>query len=175
MYSATAQSQDSCFVGVYLTKNNFTSNQVLNKINADKKGNSYKLNSNGIIKIVINDTIIKYSADTIYAVNLCGAIYRYSNKDELYAPQDFYKIEDIKGLILYTSMYWGGKEHFYSTTLTSQIHRLNINNLTTDFANNKEFLAAIKKLKNDYTNGLSSIDTENHFIINKIYNQIFKQ
>ncbi len=174
LYSATAQNQDSCFVGVYLTLNNFQHNQISNKTNTDQAGNNYKLSADGTVKISSKDAVIKYNADTIYAVNLCGSIYRYSNKGELYAPQDFYKIEDTKGLIIYTSMYWGGKEYFYSTKLNSQIHRLSIKNLSADFANNKEFLAAIKKLKKDYPNGLESKDSDKHFIINQVYNQIFK-
>jgi len=65
----------------------------------------------------------------------------------LNAQEDFYKIEEAGGLILYSSVFVSGDEIFYSTSLTSSIRRLTLKNLKEDFGNYPNFIAELEKMK----------------------------
>lgn len=167
------QTTDSCFAGVYLDLTDFIQNKVTNKINVNKKGNDIKIKMTNIVKIITSDKVIKYKVGSIYGYYLCGNKYRYSSKSEIKAPEDFYKVEEIKGLIIYTSVFWGGAEYFYSLNISSPIHRLNMNNLQKDFSENSEFISEIKKAK--LFDGLSTKNDKSEFVINLIYDKILKK
>lgn len=167
------QSSDSCYAGVYLNVTDFIQNKITNKINVNKKGNDFKIKMNYVVKIITPDTVIKYKEGSIYGYYLCGRKCRYSSKAELKAPEDFYKIEETKGLIIYTSLFWGGSEYFYSLDLSSPIHRLSMNNLQKDFSEDSELISEIKKAK--LLDGLITKTDKGSFVINLIYEKTLKK
>ena len=63
------------------------------------------------------------------------------------AQEDFYKIEEAGGLVIYSSVFVSGDEIFYSTNLTSSIRRLTLRNLKDDFWNYPDFIAKVEKMK----------------------------
>ncbi len=174
MQMAIAQ-KDTCIAGVYLTYEDLMNNHLTNKIDANIKGNKFGfILFKETIKISTPETKVKYAAGSIYGYSYCGIRFRYSPGGELYAPEDYYKINEVGGIIIYSSVFWGGSEYFYSKDLSASIHRLNINNLTKDFGDNTEFMVAIKKLKSG-ADGLSAHDKKGHFTINTIYTETIKK
>ena len=94
------------------------------------------------------DTTFKFPPGTIYGFSECGSIYRYyPGGKELNAQEDFYKIEEAGGLIIYSSVFVSGDEIFYSTNLTSSIRRLTLRNLKEDFWNYPDFITKVEKMK----------------------------
>ena len=63
------------------------------------------------------------------------------------AQEDFYKIEEAGGLIIYSSVFVSGDEIFYSKSLTSSIRRLTLKNLKEDFGNHPDFISKVEKMK----------------------------
>jgi len=177
----SAQKKDSCYAGVYLTKEDFLNNIISYKINTGAKGYKFGFavpaDWTFEIKIITPDTSMKFKAGSVYGYYECGQVFRYSpERHELYAPEDFYKIEEAGNLIIYTSEFVGGNEYFYSLDLTSPIHRLKMKNLEEDFKNDPEFLRAVKCLNRQEEPGdIVERDAEGHFIINKIYQKIVKK
>ena len=102
----------------------------------------------------------------------CGKKFRYSAGGELYAPEDFYRVEEVRGLVIYTSAFTGGNEFFYSRNLTSKIHRLNLKKIENDFKDQPAFVEAVKELNKEGERGnLEKRDTQGNFLINKIYKE----
>jgi len=174
-----SQKKDSCYAGVYLTQEDFLANRLSFVINKDAKGYKFgfpipadwKLE----IKIVRPDTVIKFKEGTVYGYSECGKVFRYFAGGELYADEDFYRIEEIKGLVIYTSAFNGGDEFFYSHSLTDKIHRLKIKNIERDFKDKQEFVDAVKRLNKTGEHGnIEKRDKEGRFIINKIYEEKIK-
>jgi hypothetical protein len=166
-----SQQTKSCIGGVYITQNDFVDNDLSYKINTAAKG--YKLSFNFpadftlTLKVVTPDTTYKFPPGTIYGFSECGSVYRfYHGGKELNAQEDFYKIEEAGGLIIYSSVFVSGDEIFYSKSLTSSIRRLTLKNLKEDFGNYPDFIAEAEKMK------LTLADRdENGFLILDLYNE----
>jgi outer membrane pore protein E len=174
MQMAIAQ-KDTCMAGVFLTYNDFMNNKLTNKIDTKIKGNEFGfVLFKETIKVITPEAKTKYAAGSIYGYSYCGVRYRYSPGGELYAPEDYYEIEEVGGIVIYSSVFWGGSEYFYSKDLSTPIHRLNINNFEKDFGNNTDFMTAIRKSKSRW-DGLSTHDKNNHFTINSIYTETIKK
>jgi hypothetical protein len=131
MPQAYAQQKDPCFGGVFLSENDFVNNRLSYSVNTSEEG--YRLSFVFpadlalSLKIVTPDTTYKFVPGSIYGFSECGNLYRYyPGGTELNAQEDFYKIEEAAGLILYSSLFVSGREIFYSTDLTSSIHRLSL-------------------------------------------------
>ena len=149
---AHSQKTDSCPAGVFITQDDFINNDLSYKINTGVK--DYKLSFTFpadftlTLKIMTPDTTFKFTPGTIYGFSECGRVYRYyPGGKELNAQEDFYKIEEAGGLIIYSSVFVSGDEIFYSTTLTSSIRRLTLRNLKEDFWNYPDFIAKVEKMK----------------------------
>jgi hypothetical protein len=168
--------KDSCYAGVYLTKDDLINNNLSHKINTSEKGNKlmfpmiadWKLE----VKIITPCNTYKFPQGSIYGYHECGRNYRYSPGGRLYAIEDFYRIEERGNLIIYTSLFNGGDEYYYSTDLDAPIRRLNMPNLKSDFYGHPNFIRAVKKIKrNGVKGGLAMQDNKGNFIINDIYEQ----
>jgi outer membrane pore protein E len=171
---AVAQ-KDTCMAGVFLTYNDFLNNKLTNKIDTKIKGNKFGfILFKETIKVITPETKIKYAPGSIYGYYYCGMRYRYSPGGELYAPEDYYKIEEMDGIVIYSSVFWGGSEYFYSKDLSTPIHRLNMSNLEKDFGDNTDFMTAVRKSKSR-SDGLSKHNKNNHFTINSIYTETIKK
>ncbi len=171
-----AQKNEPGYAGVYLTKENFINNRISYKINTGNKG--YKLEFPPIadwaleIRSVTPDSVHKFKPGTVYGYYDNGKIYRYAPDDDQYVPEDYYKIVDDKGLIIYTSEFNGGSEHYYSVDLGSPIRRLNYKNLKEDFKTRPEFVSSIKRLNDREVPGdMAKLDDQGNFIVNKIYRE----
>jgi hypothetical protein len=168
---AHSQIKEPCFAGVFITEDDFINNHLSYKINTALK--DYKLSFNFpadftlTLKVMTPDTTFKFAPGTIYGFSECGSVYRYyPGGKELNAQEDFYKIEDAGGLIIYSSVFVSGDEIFYSTSLTSSIRRLTLRNLKEDFRNYPDFIAKVEKMK------LRIADRDdNGFIIMDIYEE----
>jgi len=174
-----AQNKDACHAGVYLTKEDFISNKLSHEINKDIKGNKieFPIPADWIltIKIITPDSVFKFKQGTIYGFYDCGKKFRYSPGGRLYAPEDFYRIEEDHHLVIYTSVFVGGNEYYYSVTPTAPIQRLNIRNLKQDFVKYPEFVSNAKKLDKEEIHGnLAKRDKDGYFILNNIYEQTVK-
>ena len=149
---AHSQKTDSCFAGVFITQDDFINNHLSYKINTAVK--DYKLTFSFpadftlTLKIITPDTAFKFVPGTIYGFSECGSVYRYyPGGKEWNAQEDYYKIEEAGGLIIYSSVFVSGDEIFYSTSLTSSIRRLTFRNLKEDFWNYPDFIAKVEKMK----------------------------
>jgi hypothetical protein len=151
-HNADAQTE-GCFAGVFLNADDFIHDKLSYKIFPGEKG--YKFNFNFpadmtlTLKIVTPDTTLKFPAGSIYGYQECGKTSRFfKGGRELSAQEDFYRVEQAdEGFILYSSEFVSGEELFYSTDLTSPIHRLSIKGLRRDYRNNPDFLSNVKRLK----------------------------
>jgi hypothetical protein len=173
-----AQKRDSCFSGVYLNEQDYLANKLSYRINKNQKGNkigfSFPADLTLTLKVMTVDTTIKFKPGEIYAFNDCGRIYRYSPGEELNAQEDYYKLEEAKGMAIYTSLFISGSETFYSLDLTSSIHRLTKKNLEIDFQDHPQFLKEMKKLYKNSDGDLAEKDKDGLYIINKIYQETIK-
>ncbi len=147
-----SQQTDSCVAGVFITKNDFVNNNLSYQINTADKNHklsfTFPADFTLTLKIVTPDTTFKFTPGTIYGFSECGSIYRYyPGEKELNAQEDFYKIEEAGGLILYSSVFVSGDEIFYSTSLTSSIRRLTLRNLKEDFRSYPDFIAELENMK----------------------------
>jgi hypothetical protein len=166
-----SQQTGSCIAGVYTTQNDFVNNDLSYRINTADKG--YKLSFSFpadftlTLKVVTPDTTYKFTPGTIYGFSECGSVYRfYQGGKELNAQEDFYKIEEAGGLIIYSSVFVSGDEIFYSKSLTSSIRRLTLKNLKEDFGNYPDFIDEAEKMK------LRLADRdESGFLILDLYNE----
>lgn len=168
---AHAQKTDSCLAGVFMTQDDFINNHLSYKINT--AGKDYKLGFTFpadftlTLKLVTPDTTYKFAPGSIYGFSECGRVYRfYPGGKELNAQEDFYKIEEARGLILYSSVFVSGDEIFYSTTLTSSIRRLTVRNLKEDFWNYPNFIGKVEKMKRRLADR-----NENGFLIMTLYEE----
>jgi hypothetical protein len=168
-----AQQKDSCLAGVFVTQDDFLQNRLSHQI--DTKADGHKLDFSFpadltlTLKIVTPDQTVKFAPGKIYGYAECGKVSRYfRGGKELNAQEDYYKIEEaVPGFVLYSSEFVSGNEIFYSTDLTSDIHRLRLSNLKRDFKDKPEFIAKAKKLKKR-PEGLATRD-ENGFRIVRFF------
>jgi hypothetical protein len=168
-----SQQADSCLAGVFVTQNDFVNNNLSYKINTADKDHklsfTFPADLTLTLKIVTPDTTFKFAPGSIYGFYECGHIYRYyPGKKELNAQEDFYKIEEAGGLILYSSVFVSGDEIFYSTSLTSTIRRLTLRNLREDFRNYPDFIAQLENMKLR----LADRDESGGFLIMDIYEEL---
>lgn len=175
-----SQNNCSCDAGVYLTKEDFIANRLSYKINTGIKGYAFKFPMPAdwklTIKITNPDTTLKFKPGTIYGYYYCGSVFRYSPGVELYAPEDYYKIMEAGGIVIYTSVFVSGDEPFYSINLTSPIHRLNLKNLEKDFNDQPAFVTAVKYFKKkEELKDIAKRDDRGDFIINKIYEETIRK
>jgi hypothetical protein len=176
-YKTSAQKTDSCYAGVYITKNDFLKNRLSHKINESAKGEKLVYvpiaDLSLTIKIVDKDSTFTFKPGSIFGYYECGDVFRYSPGTEINAEEDYYKIEEAKELIIYTSALIGigGLEIFYSIDLTSPIHRLTIRNLEVDFKNYPEFVKAAKKANRKIRGDIAARDKHGAFLVNKIYRE----
>lgn len=175
-YSQTKTNQ--CYSGVYITYYDYLQNRVSYKINTKVKENRIGfVVATKTIKIVTPDTTVKYRPGSIYGFYDCKAMFRYSPDVELYSPEDYYKIEEMGSeesgkLVIYSSVFSGGNELFFSTGLNSPIHRLNISHLEKCFKELfPKFIEAVQNMKAQNHRDLSAKDSTGYFLINKLYRQ----
>ncbi|HXS38139.1 MAG TPA: hypothetical protein VN721_15665 [Flavipsychrobacter sp.] len=178
-HSVFAQN-DSCFAGVYLTKNDLVNDHLSYKVNLSENGNKLKFPPVADwkleVKIVTPTQTYKFPAGTIYGYSQCGRVYRYSPGGSLYSIEDFYRIEEVGSLVIYTSVFNSGSEYFYSKDLSSPVRRLNLWNLKGDFPGQHSFIHHAKKLKRDGVHGgLAMQNSQGKFIINNIYISTIKE
>lgn len=168
-----SQTKDSCHAGVYATKEDFLKNHLSYKINKDVNGNKFEFSIPAdltlTIKIVMQGSVVRFKPGSVYGYSECGRIFRYYSGPELNVQEDYYKIEEAKGIVIYSSAFISGNEIFYSLDLTSPIHRLTMKNIENDFSNYPEFLSSIKKMRDDPDDGIAKRDDKGSFIINQIY------
>jgi hypothetical protein len=168
---AHSQKIDSCFAGVFITQDDFVSNRLSYKINTavkdHKLGFTFPADFTLTLKIKTPDSTFKFVPGSIYGFSECGHVYRfYPGGKEWNAQEDFYKIEEAGGLILYSSVFVSGDEIFYSTSLTSIIRRLTLKNLKEDFWNYPDFIGKVEKMKRR----LADRD-ENGFLVMDLYKE----
>lgn len=170
---------DSCYSGVYITYEDFIKNQISHKVDPHNTENSFGfVLGSKTIKIVGPESTVKFKIGSVYGYIDCGNIYRYSPNVELLSPEDYYKLEEMGGeesgkLVIYTSVFYGGTEHFFSTRLNSPIHRLNINHLRKDFEGSfPEFIEAAKKMASKNGGDIAAKDANGKFLINNLYFQL---
>jgi len=171
---------DSCYAGVYLTKDDLINDHLSYKVNLSENGNKLKFPPIADwkleVKIVTPSQTHKFPAGSIYGYYQCGRIYRYSRGGSLYSIEDFYRIEEVGSLVIYTSVFNSGSEYFYSKDLNSPIRRLNLWNLKEDFPNQHNFIHKAEKLKrNGVHGGLAMQNSQGKFIINDIYIATIKE
>jgi len=168
---AYSQKIDSCFAGVFITQDDFLNNRLSHKINTAAKdyklGFTFPADFTLTLKIKTPDSTFKFVPGSIYGFSECGRVYRfYPGGKEWNAQEDFYKIEEADGLILYSSVFVSGDEIFYSTSLTSTIRRLTLKNLKEDFWNYPNFIGKVEKIKMR----LADRD-ENGFLVMHLYEE----
>jgi hypothetical protein len=173
------QKDDTCHAGIYITKEDYLKNRLSHQVNTADKGYKFSFpppaDARLTIKIETPDTTLKFKEGTLFGFAACGSIFRYSAGGELYAPEDFYRVEESKGLVIYRSAFTGGDEYFYSMNPTSQIHRLSIRNLEVDFKNQSQFINAVKELSKTGERGnIEKRDEKGRFIINNLYAKYVK-
>jgi hypothetical protein len=170
-----SQSPDTCYAGVYLSYEDFTKNKLSHKINKNAEGNkldfSVPADMTLRLKIVTNDSVLKFRPGTIYGYYDCGNTFRYSPGSALNAQEDYYKILEKKDLIIYSSAFVSGSEIFYSRGLNSPIYRLTKKDLERDFKDHPEFLKAADKLSKETKGDLAALNPDKSFRINGIFAQ----
>lgn len=167
-----SQEPDTCHAGVYITQDDFIHNRLSYKINTGQKGNKLDFTIPSdltlTLKLITPDTTYKFPPGSIYGYNECGKIFRYyPGQGELNAQEDFYRIEEAKALIIYSSVFISDAEVFYSTDFTAPIHRLTLKNLKNDFRDYPEFIDMAKELNKKVGDGLATRDENGAFLINK--------
>ncbi len=170
-----AQKKDSCYAGVYLNKTDFVQNHLSYKINEDIKGDKLKFafpaDLTFELKLVKQDSVMRFKPGTIYGYYECGAVFRYSSGTAINAQEGYYKIEEAKELIIYSCPLLYGSEIFYSLNLTSPIHRLTEKNLENDFKGYPEFINSIRKINRKMEGNLAERSDSGYFQINRIYRE----
>jgi len=179
LHTGYSQKQDSCISGVYITKEDFSHNHLSHKINTGEKGTklefSFPADLTLAVKIITPDTTLKFEAGSIYGFNDCGKVFRYfRGGKELNAQEDYYKVEEVGGLVIYSSAFVSDEEIFYSLSYDSPIHRITMENLKDDFKNYPDFIEAAKKLSSQPGDGLATRDEKGHFKINILYHDLVK-
>lgn len=144
---------DSCYAGVYISYGDFKNNNISHKVNLNLIKSSLEfVPLSKTIKISTKDSTIRFKPGAIYGYFKCGFTYRYSPNEELLSPEDYYQILEMSAMepnkmIIYSSVFLGGSELFYSIGLSSKIHRLNVSNIEKDFdKKSPEFVLQTKEL-----------------------------
>jgi hypothetical protein len=134
-----AEKIDSCYAGIYVTQSDFLQNRASFKINENVSGYNlgftFPADLTFELKIITPDSIMRIKPGTVYGYFECGSVYRYSFGTGIEAQDGYYKIEEIKEMVIYSCPLLYGSETFYSLNPTSDIKRLTKKNLEADFAN----------------------------------------
>jgi hypothetical protein len=175
--SAQLNGQDKkpCTAGIYNTQQDLVNNRISNKINTGDDGYKFSFQFPAdlklTIKIVTPDTTMLFKPGSVYGYHECGRAFRYYSGGDLLAQEDYYRIEEMGGLVIYSSVFISGSELFYSRDLSSAIHRLQVNYLEKDFADHPDFIKAVKQLKKKGVDGITDHDDKGHFVVNRIYSE----
>jgi len=171
---------DSCYAGVYVSYDDFKNNKLSHKINLNLKKVSLEfVPLSKIIKISTKDSCIRFKPGAIYGYYKCGITYRYSPNEELLSPEDYYQILEMSAresnkMVIYSSVFLGGSELFYSIGLSSKIHRLNVSNIEKDFGKTcPEFVTKTKELASTI-DGLAKKNEHGKYLINTFYERFVK-
>jgi len=171
---------DSCYAGVYISYDDYQNNKITYKVNLSyKKNNLEFVPLSKTIKISTKDSCIRFKPGTIYGFYKCGSTYRYSPNEELLSPEDYYRILEMSILesdkmIIYSSVFLGGIELFYSIGLSSKIHRLNVSNIEKDFdKKSPDFVVEAKKIASTI-NGFAKKDENGNYLIINFYEKFVK-
>ena len=170
------QNKDSCSAGVYVTKEDLIRNRLSHKVDKGAKGFDFGFPTPADLRLEIKitkpDTTLRFKPGQIYGYQECGKVFRYSPGNELLVSEDYYRIEEIKGLVIYTSAFNSGNEYFYSLDLGSKIHRLSIKNIEEDFRNEPPFVESVKELNKKGERGnIEKRNEKGDFLINKLYQE----
>ena len=115
------QEEKPCVAGIYKTVQDFNKNRLSHKVNTAKEGTKFKFRFPADLKltlqIVTPDTNLEFTPGSIYGYRQCGRRYRYYAGGDLLAQADYYRVEEEKGLIIYSSAFVSGDEIFYSRGL----------------------------------------------------------
>gem|GEM_PF-3192740 len=168
------QEKEPCYAGVFVSQEDFLKNRLSHRIDTKADGNklsfAFPADATLTLKLTAPHMSLTFPPGSIYGYENCGKVYRYfEGGRELNAQEDYYKIEQAGGLIIYSSGFVSGNEIFYSTDLTTPIHRLTLANLKKDFGNYPEFIEEAKKLKGK-ADGLVTTDDDG-FVILRLYEQ----
>ena len=174
-----AQKVDSCYAGVYFTKEDLLENRISHKINTQAKGYKFTFplpaDLTLTVKIIRPDSTVEFKPGQVFGYSECGKKCRYYAGGDLLAQEDYYRIEEIGGLVIYSSVFNSGSENFYSLDVSSPIHRLLVKNLEKDFADQPGFIASLKHIKQGLYEDISKRDEKGNFIINQLYSKKIKK
>jgi hypothetical protein len=177
----TMKSQDEtgCVAGIYKTKEDLINDRISHKINTGKKGYKFGFVFPADLKLTIKhvspDTTLEFPPGSVYGYYKCGKQHRYYPGGDLLAQEDYYRIEEKGGLIIYSSVMISGDEKFYSRGLDAPIRRLQLNNIEKDFANYPEFVEAVKRFSREKLPiDVTRMDEKGRYEINRKYAEFVK-
>jgi hypothetical protein len=173
----SGQQDKDCLAGVYKTRNDLIRNNISHKINTGKKGYKFGFLFPADLKLTVKietpDTTLEFKPGTIYGYHQCGRKFRYYEGGDLLAQEDFYRIEETSGLVIYTSVMISGSEVFYSRDLASPIRRLLMKNIEEDFSGDPGFVEAVKAQSKKELDGVAARN-DNGYLINQVYASYYK-
>src|SRR5689334_17510333 len=112
-----AQEKKSCVAGIYETSEDLLKDKISHQIvtgeNDNKLSFEFPADLKLAIKIVKPETTLVFKPGTVFGFTECGHKFRYYEGGDLTAHEDFYRIEESKGLVIYTSAFVSGNETFY--------------------------------------------------------------
>jgi hypothetical protein len=163
-----------CIAGVYHTADDLQNNRLSHQINTMEKGDKFGFLFPADLRLTIRitkpDTTLEFKPGSVFGYGECGNRYRYYPGGDLLAQEDFYRIEEQRGIIIYSSKFVSGDEMFYSRTINSPIHRLSLGNIEKDFADQPGFVDDVRCLNKEGLRGdIAKKDKKGKFIINTIY------
>lgn len=162
------QAIESNISGVYLTQQDFISNNIYHLAKNDDK-NFVRVGSNESLVVYRESEKAKFKFREVFGYVDNGEQYRKFGEIKLFTKYGYAKILDARGFVLYSATYASHKvgriHYFYSLSKDSPIKYFSKRNLKEDFASNTEFLQAIEKLRfRDY-----SMQTDGKYLINNLY------
>jgi hypothetical protein len=168
-----AQAAKNCDAGIYKTAEDLKNRRVTHKVHTGEKGYDFGFlfpaDMKLTIKIVRPDTTLEFKPGTVFGYEECKRQFRYYKGGDLLSPEDFYRVEETAGLVIYSSVHNSGSELFYSEGIEAPIRRLDYGNVEEDFKDRPDFLAAVKELKKKSNDGITDNDGKGHFAINRLY------
>jgi hypothetical protein len=170
------QDDNSCVAGIYKTKADLVQDRISHKINTGDKGYSFGFlfpaDLKLTIKLVTPDSTHEFPPGSVYGYHKCGLKFRYYPGGDILAQEDYYMIEEMRGLIIYSSVFISGSEKFYSLDLDAPIRRLQLNNIEKDFAHHPKFIEAVKRYaKEKLPVDITRKDEKGRYEINNKYTE----
>lgn len=172
--SSSAQGDTACVAGIYRTAGDLVQGRLEHRINTGLENYKFDFLFPADLKLTIRiqkpDTTLEFPPDSVYGYRRCERDFRYFQGGGLLAQEDFYRIEEKGGLIIYTSAFVSGNEVFYSRDLSSPIRRLLIRNIREDFGKDARFTKGAEDLNRQGPRGeLGKRDEHGNYLINQIY------